>query len=424
MVKMVLKKGHVDRDLILLLIIGGFYSLSIALSNTFVNVYLWKQSEKLLDLGVYNLFIVIFQPLAFIIAGRIAKKVDRVIVLRLGVSFLAAFFLTVLSLNQSAINFLYLLGAIIGIGYGFYWLAFNVLTFEITEPETRDFFNGYLGILTSMSGMIGPILAGWIISSFTNSTGYKIIFVVSLILFAGAVLLSFFFSRRQADGEYMLLKIFRERRRNKNWKLITNAHVMQGIREGTFAFVIGVFVYISTNSEMALGTFGFLNSLVAFFAYLFASKWITKKMRKKAILAGGLLLYASLYLILFKITYAKLLMYAFAIGIAYPILLVPYSSITYDVIGRGWNIGQARIEYIVVREIFLNIGRILSILFFIATVAFTNEKQSLSYLLALIGAGHALIYPFVKQIKLQESNRPLKQERRIRKPNLADGERG
>ena len=35
------------KDLYLLLIISGLYSLSIALSNTFVNIYLWKQSGEL-----------------------------------------------------------------------------------------------------------------------------------------------------------------------------------------------------------------------------------------------------------------------------------------------------------------------------------------------------------------------------------------
>ncbi|MED0702179.1 MULTISPECIES: MFS transporter [Aeribacillus] len=413
-----------DHDLMLLLMIGGFYSLSIALSNTFVNVYLWKQSGELIDLGLYNLFIVIFQPLAFIIAGKVSKKIDRVVVLRLGVSFLAAFFLTVLVLKDQAVNYMYLLGAIIGIGYGFYWLAFNVLTFEITEPETRDFFNGFLGILTSLSGMIGPMLAGLIISRLTNTIGYKVIFAVSLMLFTVAVMLSFFFTSRKAHGDYILLKIIQERKRNKNWRLITNAHVFQGLREGTFTFFINVFVYIVTKSEMALGTFSFLNSFVAFFTYIVASRWITKKMRKKAILAGGLMLYFSLFLILFQISYERLLIYTIAIGIAYPILLVPYSSITYDVIGKGWNIAQARIEYIVVREIFLNAGRILSILFFIFTVALTNETKTIPFLLLLIGSGHAFIYLFVKQIRLKESNRPLKQEKRIHRPNLADGEKG
>jgi MFS transporter, YQGE family, putative transporter len=394
--------GDIDltKDLTLLLLIGGLYSLSIALSNTFVNIYLWKQSGEFIDLGIYNLTVVIFQPITFILAGRLAKKVDRVIVLRFGVIFLALFYISVLAFGESAENFLVVLGALLGIGYGFYWLAFNVLTFEITEPETRDFFNGFLGTLTSAGGMVGPILAGFIISRFTSFKGYTIVFGLSLLLFAIAVLMSFFLKRRPASGRYLFLRILEERKNNDNWRHITNAHFFQGLREGTFIFIISVFVFISTGSEFAIGTFGLINSGIAFVGYYIASRVIKKKFRKKAILLGGILLYLAIFLIVFDVTYTKLLLYAGVIAIAYPILLVPYISMTYDVIGTGWNAAEMRIEYIVVREIFLNLGRIVSVTAFIVAVTFFNHEESIPILLLMLGAGHTLIYFFVRKVDL------------------------
>ncbi|RBP02658.1 MFS transporter [Rossellomorea aquimaris] len=394
--------GDIDltKDLTLLLLIGGLYSLSIALSNTFVNIYLWKQSGEFIDLGIYNLTVVIFQPITFILAGRLAKKVDRVIVLRFGVIFLALFYISVLTFGESAENFLVVLGALLGIGYGFYWLAFNVLTFEITEPETRDFFNGFLGTLTSAGGMIGPILAGFIISRYTSFKGYTIVFGLSLLLFAIAVLMSFFLKRRPASGRYLFLRILEERKNNDNWRHITNAHFFQGLREGTFIFIISVFVFISTGSEFAIGTFGLINSGIAFVGYYIASRVIKKKFRKKAILLGGILLYLAIFLIVFDVTYTKLLLYAGVIAIAYPILLVPYISMTYDVIGTGWNAAEMRIEYIVVREIFLNLGRIVSVTAFIVAVTFFNHEESIPILLLMLGAGHTLIYFFVRKVDL------------------------
>src|SRR5699024_10966144 len=136
---MLVNKLDINRDLFFLLFIGGLYSLGIFLSNTFVNVYLWKQSGEYITIAVYNLAIYLFQTVTFILAGKIAKKVDRIIVLRLGVVFLSLFFLSVLIMAENAAKYNFMLGGLLGIGYGFYWLAFNVLTFEITEPETRDF---------------------------------------------------------------------------------------------------------------------------------------------------------------------------------------------------------------------------------------------------------------------------------------------
>lgn len=393
------------KDLKLLLLIGGLYSLSIALSNTFVNVYLWKQSGQIIDIAVYNLSLVIFQPVTFVFAGRLAKKVDRIIVLRLGVIFMALFYLTVLLVGSRATDFLFLLGALLGIGYGFYWLAFNVLTFEITEPETRDFFNGFLGALQSFGGMIGPILSGFIISRLEKFTGYTIIFSLSLLLFTIAVFLSFSLNRRPAHGKYFFIKVWKERKNDRNWRLITRAHFFQGLREGTFMFIISIIVFVQTGSELALGSYALLNSAVAFVAYFFASRYIKQPMRKKAILIGGILLYIGVLLVAFDVTFGKLLVYGAIVAVAYPLLLVPYISLTYDIIGRAKDAAEMRIEYVVVRELFIQFGRIISVLGFILMVMLFELKQSLPIYLLIVGAGHTVIYWFVRRIDILDYNK-------------------
>ncbi|WP_028399219.1 MFS transporter [Ectobacillus panaciterrae] len=396
----------VNRDLILLLTIGGLYTLGISLSNTFVNIYLWKQTKNFMNLGLYNLAVVVMQPITFSFAGKLAKKIDRIVILRFGVSALAVFFITVLLAGTHASQFILMIGSILGIGYGFYWLAFNLLTFEITEPETRDFFNGFLGLLTSLAGMIGPILAGLIISNMKKWNGYTFIFVLSLTLFTIAVVLSFFLSRRECEGRYELRQVFQERKRNRNWERITLAHFFQGLREGTFIFVISVYVYITTGSELAIGKFGLVSSGVSFLCYYLAARIIKGKLRKKAILLGGIILYVAVYFVIIDVTYAKLLIYAACIAVAYPILLVPYNSMTYDVIGKARNAKELRVEYIVVRELYLNLGRICSILSFLAAVHFFVAEKSLPFLLGIIGAGHLFIYFAVRNITYDTKTPP------------------
>ncbi|MFS0644017.1 MFS transporter [Siminovitchia sp. 179-K 8D1 HS] len=395
--------AEVPKDLALLLFIGGLYSLSIALSNTFVNIFLWKQSGKFLDIGIYNLAIVVFQPLTFILAGRWAKKIDRVIVLRIGVIFLALFFMVVLFWGKGADRHLVMLGSLLGIGYGFYWLAFNVLTFEITEPETRDFFNGFLGTLSSAGGVIGPISAGFMITRFESNAGYTLIFAISLALFALAVVLSFFIKRRPARGVYCFFRVMAERKNNINWRYVTNAHFLQGLRDGTFVFIISVFVFIATKSELALGTFGLINSGISFISYTLAGRFIRNSFRKKAMLIGGLILYGAIFLIIFNFSYPRLLIYAAVIAIAYPMMLVPYFSMTYDVIGKSWKAAEMRIEYVVVKEVFLNSGRIVSVLSFMAAVAFFNDEKSIPILLLFIGTGHGLAALIMQHVKLPHS---------------------
>jgi YQGE family putative transporter len=414
---------EINRDLKLLLTIGGLYALGIFLSNTFVNIYLWKQSGEYISLASYNIAVYIMQPLTFILAGRWAKKVDRVIVLRLGVIFLSLFFMTVLIVGEKAATYNMLLGALLGIGYGFYWLAYNVLTFEVTEPDTRDFFNGFLGLLQSLGGMIGPIVAGYIISRMDNFQGYTIIFSISFTLFVLAVICTMFLKRRSAEGEFSFRRIIAERKNNANWKRILYAHTFQGLREGVFVFVISVWVFITTQSEFALGTFNLVFSGFSLIFYFLATKFIKPRMRKWAIFVGGLSLYLSIYLILIHMSFTTLLIYAALIGMSYPVLYVPYFSLSFDVIGKAWKAGEMRIEYIVVRELFINLGRVFSIGVFLIFVSIFSAETIIPYLLMVLGAGHFIIYFFVKDIYLEPKEESIQRdEKMIVKNELVDEE--
>ncbi|WP_102027012.1 MFS transporter [Salirhabdus sp. Marseille-P4669] len=421
-IKSVVGNVELNRDLLLLLTIGGLYSISIFLSNTFVNIFLWKQAGEYSTIAFYNLAVYILQPITFIIAGRWAKKVDRVIVLRLGVTFLSLFFMTVLLVGDQAAKYNIVLGSILGIGYGFYWLAFNVLTFEITEPETRDFFNGFFGLLQSFGGMIGPFSAGYIISRMESTTGYTTIFSISLTLFVIAVVASLFINRRSVEGSFGFGEVLKQRKKNKNWRRVLHANFSQGLREGTFHFVISIWVFLITDSELSLGTFNLIYSGFSFICYYLVTRLVKPNMRKRAIFIGGLILYVSVSLIFFFDSYTVLLIYAGIIGTAYPIIYVPYLSLSYDVIGSSWKAKEMRIEYIVVKEVFLNGGRVFSILLFLFATFLFDAEEAIPYILAIVGIGHLLIYFFVKNIEIPTNKKERKKSEPIISKEVSEEE--
>lgn len=399
--KKYLKTEYNSRDLYLLLLIGGLYSIGLFLSNTFVNVYLWRQTEDFLTIATYHLAIVMSKSITFIFAGKITKKIDRVIVLRLGVIFLSLFFLTVLLLQESAAYFNVLLGILIGIGYGFYWLAFNVLTFEITEPYNRVFFNGILGGLQSISGMIGPMLAGSIILYMETNVGYMTIFSTSFILFIIAVVLSFFIQRRYTDGIYDLNTVIKEVGKNDNWKNILIANFFQGVRDGVFVFVIPIWIFITTASEFSLGLFNLVLNGFALIVFLLLTAFMKDIWRKKLIFISSIIISFAIFLIVFEINFITLMIYAFVIGVSFPIITVPFQSLSYDVIGKSYAAKNLRIEYIVILEISTNLGSLLSILFFLIGLSFTVEN-SISYMLVIFSFSYLFIYMFVRPISSTE----------------------
>lgn len=386
------------KELHVLLIIGALYSLGIFLSNTFVNIYLWKQTNDLINIAMYNLAIYVAQTILFTLSGSWAKRIDRVIILRIGVFFLSVFFLLVLFTGEKAASYNLLLGAVLGIGYGMYWLAYSVLTFEVTEPETRDFFNGVSGLLQSLTGMIGPFVAGYIITRMNNSHGYTLIFAVSFFLFLLAVICTAGIKRRGAEGKFGLRKVWKEVKRDAAWRNTVLAHVFQGVREGIFTFIISVWVFIVTNSELSLGTFNLVYSAFSFIFYYIATRYIKSRQRKTAIFLSGVALSLSVVLLLVELNFSTLLIYAAIIGVFYPILYVPYLSLTYDVIGKARDAAMLRVEYIVLSDVATNIGRIISVVLLLIGVGIWADA-SIPYLMFILGTGPFFIYFFTRHIK-------------------------
>src|SRR5699024_10310384 len=191
---------------------------------------------------------------------------------------------------------------------------------------------------------------------------------------------------------------------NKNWKKVLHAHTFQGLREGIFLFVITIWVFISTKSEFSLGVFNLSLSGFSFIFYFIATKYINPQRRKKAILTGGIVLFGSVFIILFYKSYAFLILYAILVGMAYPIINVPYASLTYDVIGKANKAKELRIEYIVVRELFVNIGRVFSIVIFLLSIALFPATKIIPFLLIVFGSGHLVVYLFTKDIFLKQSD--------------------
>ncbi|PKR78999.1 MFS transporter [Halalkalibacillus sediminis] len=382
--------AYEKKNLLLLLAIGWLYTLGIYLSNIFVNVFLWKQTESLLLVSLYNLTIYATQVATFVLSGNWVKRIDRVLILRYGILMIAVFFMLVLSFGTAASSYYILLGIVLGCGYGLFWLSFNVLTFEVTEPYTRDFFNGSFGALQSLSGMIGPITAGWLITVLEGYQGYLTIFFISFLLFSCAVVCSMFMTRRNVDGRISFSHVIYETKRNKQWLLLISAHFFQGLREGIFLFLIGLIVFLVTQSEMTLGIYNMLYAAASFVVYQWIYKRFRSSHRPTMILISSLILFFSLFWFINSSTSIEFFIFAIVLGVTFPLFYAPLMSVSYDIIGQAHLAKEYRIEYIIMRDVFLNLGRVVSLLLFVSGLLIFGTEQFMIFAVIIFGLGYAI----------------------------------
>ncbi|WP_338592930.1 MFS transporter [Paenibacillus sp. Y5S-9] len=392
-------KITLGRQSILLLGVNGLFALAGALSGTFLNVFLWKSRPDYAMLGWFTLSQQLAIGLTFWLAGKWVKEHNKMSALRLGTALSGIFYMIVLWAGSKAVDWIWPLGILLGCSLGLFWIAFNVVYFEITDRENRDLFNGWVGLLGSMTGIIGPWFSGLIITRMTDNTGYRLIFTVSLVIYVIAVVFSFFLKKRKVSGTYRWSEPWIQlSKRDSPWRTLGLGLFAQGAREGVFAFLIALLVYLATAQEYKLGQFSLITSAVALVSYWAAGKWFKPQYRSKGMFIGALILLVVLLPLLWKVTYGTLLIMGIGSAVAMPLYVLPMISAGFDMMGTSGENVEKRVELVVLRELCLMLGRLCGLVIFIVTVLNAPSLHMLTWLIIVLGASPLIGWIFMRKL--------------------------
>lgn len=387
-----------DPQAILLLSVHGLFILSSALSGTFLNVYLWKSRQDYTMLGWFTIAQQIALGLTFWGAGKWVKERNKMNALRLGIAVAGLFYLSVLWTGRDAVHYIWPLGLLFGVSLGLFWLAFNVVYFEVSSAENRDWFNGWIGLLGSITGIIGPWLAGWIITLMHGDRGYRFIFTVSMVIFAMTVILSFFLRKRPVQSDYHWLEGLNRLRKGGVWRYAIWGLAVQGLREGVFSFLITLLVFVATDQESKLGQYALITSAVSLVSYWACGKWFKPKFRKTGMLVGAVLMLLVIIPLLFSVNYTTLLVLGIGTALVLPLYMMPAISASFDLMGVNQEDVEKRVELVVLRELSLTIGRITGLLVFIVVLAFRQDTLTVTLLLLFLGASPIGSWLFIRKL--------------------------
>ncbi|MEK3733903.1 MULTISPECIES: MFS transporter [Paenibacillus] len=387
-----------DPQSVLLLTVHALFMLSGALSGTFLNVYLWKSRQDYAMLGWFTIAQQIALGITFIAAGKWVKEYNKMNALRLGIGVSGLFYLCVLWAGNQAVEYIWPLGLLLGVSLGLFWLAFNVVYFEISEASNRDWFNGWLGLLGSVTGIIGPWAAGLIITMMHGERGYRFIFTVSMIIYAATVVLSFFLRKRPVQGGYDWLEGYRKLKESRMWRHAVGGLIFQGIREGVFSFLIFILVYVATDQEAKIGQFALITSLVSLVSYWVAGKWFKPHRRSVGMLVGAVLLLIVIVPLLWKVNYVTLLILGIGTSLFIPLFMLPAVSVSFDLMGANRDNVEKRVELVALRELSLMTGRIAGLLIFIGVLAFRRDPSTITLLMLLLGASPVGAWMFMRKL--------------------------
>jgi len=246
--------------------------------------------------------------------------------------------------------------------------------------------------------MTAPWLSGTFISLSGGARGYRIVFTVSLVMFAAAAMLSFFLQKRRSGGAFSwTYGLSQLRMRDSPWRSAVPALAAQGLREGVYLFLLGLLVYFATGREQSLGNYTFWTSLTGLGSFWLAGRLLRPRFRRAAMLLGAASVSGMTAILLVNTGYLALLAAGVGTALFMPLYIIPMTSAVFDLIGRTDEAVERREELVVLRETGLIAGRALGLAVYLAVVAHVQSTAALAWLLLVVGAAPLAGWLFIRR---------------------------
>jgi len=342
-----------DKRLLQLLFSHQMFGAGRLLLDSFLSVYIWKQTNDLAAVGWFFLIVVPVNSLVFTLLARHLKNGKRILIQTIGLIIYIVVYASIFFLGESAIQHLYLIAFILGLGSGFYWSGYHLASFDFTTEKNRGNYQGVVLAGKILLGIVVPAMGGFVISKNFFGAGTANAFALGALFFCISLLLI----SKIKDKELKKRKVKWKKSlalfwKNKDVVKMMASYLIGGSgRKGSLDKVlIPLLIFDATKSELELGLW-----LSVFAIISAASSWIIGRHfhyrhYKKVLLAGGILFVLIIGLLLSSPSLVVYAIFGAVRQIAAVLLDLPKSVISGNLIHTLDDFKSHRVEYITVRS--------------------------------------------------------------------------
>lgn len=387
---------QLSRDARIALFIHGCFQFGASMSGLFLNLYLWRLTEDLVINAIFNIIVYGMTPIAFALGGWIAKKKDRMVTYRLGIALITVFFLVVIFAQEKVVTYYPWFAFFNGIALGLYWTGYLILQYDVTESRNRSRYLGFNMIVFNSAGLAGPALSGFLISLFEGLRGYIITFAAASALFGLASFFSMRISRIDTHHRSYYLKFSGlMMRRNRLWLLSLLGFFVLGLFQGMMLFLPNILMFQTVGREDHVGYLSVLFALLTILTGFFISRRGEQLNIRRDLLVASMLIVCGAMVLLLDIKLWTVILFMSVYSLMAPLIINTLTSYYYRIMDGLPLKGLFRIESVVVREFFLNGGRVLSIVLQI-TFASNIDSPALPVVLIFTALSQLVIVMLVR----------------------------
>jgi YQGE family putative transporter len=302
---------------------------------------------------------------------------------RAGLLLFVLFYLAVILAQEKVVDYYVLFAIFTGFAVCFYWTGYLTLMYDVSNNDNRIRYLAMNMIMFTGAGLAGPALAGFVISRNDGLQGYILIFALAFFMFLiaglGSLRIKALPSQRKA---YYLKYTWLLMRKNPHWLRALFGFMGMGVLQGSMLFLPTILLFQVLSKEESVGYYGVLFSGLMMGSGYFISRFAKEERRTVYFVRSAIGFTAGTILLLWTVNIWTVIGYMIVYSIFSPLQGNTLTSSYYGLISKLQPKGQFRVESVVVREIFLNAGRVISTLLLIM-VAGNLEGGLLPWMLFL-----------------------------------------
>ena len=344
-----------------LITISALKSIMSIFLGPFLTAYFLKTStEGVMFISEYYMISYFLLGVLTLIIAVIVNRKYRIEMYRFGVIFNFIYMLSIVLLQEKIIKYLPVVAILNGIALSTYWYPYNIFMASKIDNKDRMKFSTTNNIINSVVGIITPLLLGAIITT----SNFESTAIIIAVLSALVIVLSFFI---KTEKDYHLPDVTYKDTWDylKKYKAIRKVYFTELLKgfaasEGALGILTTVIIFNSFKTDMNLGIITSIATVLKIiYIELYRRKWKGTK-EKNVIIFSSIIPAISLFLLLLFPTNITMVLYNICFTVFTGLLGMIAEIRSYNICNSNLLDEDKQIEFLAIKELILNIGRVLS----------------------------------------------------------------
>ncbi len=365
----------------LLIIVNAIHSSIDLFINTFlVSYFLNLTDNNIIPTAIFYIFTYAILTIGFPTIGKFVKNGAKLNIYKFSFVVGAVLLILIIYLKNDVTQYIWLLGLVLGFEKVLFYFPQNLLTSEIAKGGQLIKFNGYQMAISGATRIVMPIVFGWLITldSFINTSIFVLVLTAFELILASMI--------KQTDKcvkqfNIKALMVLALKRKKVKTSLIIDA--LKGFTFDIVDTLIVLYIIYMFKTDFNLGIFTSIFAICNVIVNAILGKYCRSNSFVMILAASTLFTFMGTTYFVFNTTQFAFIIYNLIFASAAQLIRTITTINMYKVSQERTVAILYRTEYMALREIGINIGRMIGY-GLVILAALTQNPQMLKYLILFI----------------------------------------